>query len=73
MREAVRAGEMLVTRSATDTQVTVFCRCGDEVELPAYVPFRDEALAATECGGCRARYTIRTYVEKEEPRAGATH
>lgn len=61
--------QLVVNRSATDTQITVMCRCGDEVELPAYVPFRDEQLAGIACDGCGRTYAVRTFVLMEEARA----
>jgi hypothetical protein len=69
MSEVVPNHQLVVNRSATDTQVDVLCQCGDEVPLAAYVPLRDETLAPKACSGCGRRYLIRTYVLMEEPRA----
>jgi hypothetical protein len=60
--------QLVVSRSTTDSQITVMCECGDEVELPAYVPFRDEQLAGIACG-CGRTYAVRTFVLMEEARA----
>ena len=70
MSDPVRVpnSQLVVSRSTTDTQITVMCRCGDEVELPAYVPFRDEQLAGVACG-CGRTYAVRTFVLMEEARA----
>lgn len=67
--EVVANRELVVNRTTTDTQVDVLCRCGGEVSLAAYVPFRDEQLAPKICDGCGRRYSIRTYVLMEEPNA----
>ena len=70
MAEPVRVpnSQLVVNRSTTDTQITVMCVCGDEVDLPAYVPFRDEQLAGIACG-CGRTYAVRTFVLMEEARA----
>ena len=70
--EIVANRELVVNRSTTDTQIDVLCRCGHEVALAAYVPFRDEQLAPKVCDGCGRRYSIRTRVFMEEPRADQT-
>ena len=64
--------QLVVNRSTTDTQITVLCVCGDQVELPAYVPMRDESLAPIACSGCGRSYTVRTFVFMEMPRAEPT-
>lgn len=61
--------ELVVNRSATDTQIDVLCRCGGEVHLAPYVPLRDEALAPKTCDDCGRRYLVRTFVLMEEPDA----
>ena len=58
--------ELVVNRSATDTQIDVLCPCGGEIHLAAYVPLRDEALAPKACDGCGRRYSVRTFVIVEE-------
>ena len=70
--QIVENHRLVVNRSATDTQIDVMCRCGDEIELAPYVPLRDEKLAPTVCTGCGRSYYVRTYVLMEEPRAQPT-
>ena len=70
MSDPVRVpnSQLVVNRSTTDSQITVMCMSGGEVDLPAYVPFRDEQLAGIACG-CGRTYAVRTFVLMEEARA----